>query len=366
MQRNSFSLRRFRVSDVDGIVELFKTVFEGNLTRQWWEWKYSSNPAGFRGEEGDIWVAESHDGPIVGHWAVIPEIMQVGTRIITVGQAVDAATHPDFRGKGIFRNLVNCVLSDVEKRYGFVFGFPNELYRGYEKLGWKSFRMIDFLAFINFDRAFQNFFKNHIRFGFAKITLALLRGKNSLSLNPKFDESTNANSEIEEITIFSKEINQFWKLVKSQYEIIIKRDSSFLNWRFSKHLGDYQKFIAISSENREIVGYAITKKTKIRGIEGILDIVDLQTLPNEDNSFISLMKFIIDRAKADDLNIIHCRVPSWHKHAKFLRRLGFIAMGRTLEYAGLYQPRLIIHSPTQKISFDINKWFYTLADTDYA
>jgi len=366
MKKKSFSIRRFRMSDIDGIVELFKNVFEGDFSREWWEWKYILNPAGFRGEEGDIWIAEADNGQIVGHWAVIPEKMKLGSKTVTVAQAVDAATHPDYRGHGIFKTLVKRVCSDAKKRYSFVFGFPNELYRGYERLGWKSFRMVDFLNFINYDCPLKSYFRSNITAWFAKIALKMLRARNYLSLSLHFEKSIGSNVEVEEATEFSNEINDFWKQARSEHEITLERDSSFLNWRFSKHLGNYQKFIARSTETGRITGYMVVKRTNIRGIQGILDIVDLHTLPYEDKSLTTLIKFVIDMAKKDELNIIHCRVSQWHKYAKILRKLQFVSVGRTFEYAKLYQPRLIIYPLAQRVDLNVNKWFFTLADTDYA
>ena len=354
------------MSDVDGIVELFKNVFEGDFSREWWEWKYILNPAGFRGEEGDIWIAEASDGEVVGHWGVIPERMKLGSKTVIVAQAVDGATHSDYRGHGIFKTLVKSVCSDAKKRYSFVFGFPNELYRGYEKLGWKSFRMVDFLNFINYDRPLKSYFKSNIIVRFAKMALKMLRARNHLSLSLHFEKSIGSDVEIEEVTRFSNEINDFWKQARSEHEIILERDSSFLHWRFSIHFGNYQKFITRSTETGKITGYIVVKRTNIRGIPGILDIVDLHALPYEEKSLMNLVKSVIHIAERDELNIVHCRVPQWHKYARFLRKLGFVPIGRTFEYAGLYQPRLIIYPLAQKAGSDVNEWFCTLADTDYA
>lgn len=366
MNKKSFSIRKFKMADINGIVKLFENVFEGSFSGEWWKWKYTSNPVSFRGEEGDIWIAEASDGEVVGHWAVIPEKLKLGSTTVTVAQAADAATHPDYRGQGIFKTLVKSVCSDAKKRYPFVFGFPNEIYRGYEKLGWKSFRMIEFLNFINYNHPLKSYFGSGLKFHLAKIALRVLRARNYFSLNLHFEKSIGSDVEIEEVTKFSNEINDFWNLTRSKYEIILERDASFLNWRFSKHFGNYQKFIARSTETGKITGYIVVKRTNIRGIQDVLDIVDLHTVPYEDEALIKLIKFAINIAERDELNIIHCRVPQWHKYAKFLRRLEFVPIGRTFEYVKLYQPKLIIYPLTQKIGLDVNKWFFTLADTDYA
>jgi GNAT superfamily N-acetyltransferase len=353
------------MSDVNGVIKLFENVFEGSFSVDWWKWKYCSNPAGFRGEEGDIWVAEVNNGDIVGHWAVIPEKMKLHSRTVTVAQAVDAATHPDYRGLGIFRTLVKGVCSDAKKRYPFIFGFPNELYRGYERLGWESFRIVEFLNFINCDIPLKSCFKNVIKFHSAKIVLKALKAVDHLNSKTLLEELEGDDVTIEKITVFPDEINDFWNSVRSEHEITLERDASFLNWRFSTYLGEYQKFVSRSAKTGEITGYAVVKRTSIRGIPDVLNIVDLHTTSNRSASLASLMKFILEIAYRERLNIVYCRIPKWHRYAKILRKLRFIAAGRLLEY-GIYQPRLILYPLESNIRPDINKWFFTLADTDYA
>jgi len=160
MNERRFSTRRFRMSDVDGVVELFKLVFKGNFSREWWNWKYRANPAGFWGEEGDIWVAESGN-KIVGHWAVIPEKIKIGSQTVTAAQPVDAATHPGYRKRGIYRTLVEELFSDIQCRYDFVFSFPVEvLAKSHIRHGWRVSRLGEFLMFLNYDRPLRRFSNN--------------------------------------------------------------------------------------------------------------------------------------------------------------------------------------------------------------
>lgn len=366
MDTRLFHCRRFEMSDVDGIVELFKKVFSGSFSRKWWEGKYLLNPAGFRGEEGDVWIAETDDGRLVGHWGVIPEKLKLGSNTVVAAQAVDAATHPDYQGQGIFKTLVRNVCLEATKRYDFVFGYPNELYRGYEKLGWKSHRISEFLNFLNYEQAMKNYFHNDIVLGITKVALRTLRVWNTITSGHPSEKVAGSRSEIEEVSEFPEEIDDFWKLSRKEHEITIERDRRFLVWRFSEQFGSYRIFLARSSDDDRIVGYVVVRRTSIRGIPGILDIVDLQVLPNEDQTLMDLIVFTVELAKKENLNVVHCRVPPWHKCAVFLRRLAFVPLGSAFELAKLYQPRLIIYPPTQEETIDTNRWFYTLADTDYA
>jgi GNAT superfamily N-acetyltransferase len=366
MKSKKFSTRRFEISDVNGIVELLNEVFHSDFSQKWWEWKYLQNPAGFGGKEGDIWIAETSDGKVVGHWGLIPERLKLGSKTVEVAQAVDQATHPDYQGQGISKTLAKNVCSHAKGRYGFLFGYPNETYKSFEKRGWRSYRISQFLNFVNYSRPLGNYFQNRILLELAKAALKTTRVWNLLEANVHPYKITGEQAEIEEVPEFSEEMDDFWKLSRSEHEIALERDYPFLLWRFSEQLGAYRRFVARSADDGKILGYLVSKKTSIRGIPGILDIVDLHTLPNQDRTVMDLAKFAISMAEKEELNIIHCRVPSWHRFAVLLRKLKFVGVGKALELAKLYQPRIITYPAAHEGRVDVNKWFYTLADTDYA
>ena len=47
-------IRRFTISDVGNVLGLRERAFKQRYSDEWWNWKYRLNPAGFRGEDGDI------------------------------------------------------------------------------------------------------------------------------------------------------------------------------------------------------------------------------------------------------------------------------------------------------------------------
>lgn len=366
MNEKSFSTRRFEMSDVSSVVKLFELVFGGRFSPEWWNWKYKLNPAGFCGEQGDIWIAESGN-EVVGYWAVIPEKIKLDSETVTVAQAVDAATHPEYRGLGIFKTLVKEVCSEAGNRYGFLFGFPNEIYKGYQRLGWKSFPIVEFLNFLNSDRPLKSFFTNNLLVWSGKMALKVFRGARYLSPSLFLKKYRGGAVEIQEVERFPDEMDNFWKLARLGYETIIERTAAFLNWRFSRYFGDYRIYIARSVEKGNVVGYIVLRKTEIRGIPNILDIVDLHALQDENRCVLELIGAATAIAKNEGLDLIHCRVPQWHEYAKIMRKLGFISVGRSLEWLKLYQPRLILYQLAEGGRIPrMQAWLYTLADTDYA
>ncbi len=369
MNEKSFSIRRFAMSDVNDVVQLLKLAFKKEVSSEWWNWKYKLNPAGFWGELGDIWIAENMN-QVVGHLGIIPEKIKVGSRTAIAGQVVDVANHPDYRGLGIFLNVAKKMMSaqEAQKRYDVLYAFPNELSCKHwvPKLGWKMFRIVEFLKFLDYDRPLKSILAHTRTSNFiswsGKTALRAIRIARSISPSLLLKKFAGDPVEIKEVDKFPSEIDNFWELVRSEYETVLERTSAFLNWRFSKHFGNYRIYIARSIEKGGIVGYLVWKKPEI---QNVLNIIDLQALPGEDKCVLDLVDMAIKVSKEEGLDLIHCRIPTWHKYAKILYKLGFISVGRTLEWMKTYQYRLCTYPiPGKPRISRMQKWFYTFADTD--
>lgn len=108
----------------------------GGRTTEFYRWKHRLNPFG----ESPGLVAED-DGRIVGvrlflRWQLVGREGRVRAL-----RAVDTATHPEYRGRGIFRDLTLRLLEqlDLDDEVDLVFNTPNEMSRpGYLKMGWHT------------------------------------------------------------------------------------------------------------------------------------------------------------------------------------------------------------------------------------
>jgi GNAT superfamily N-acetyltransferase len=367
MNKESFSIRRFRMSDVPEVVRLLRLVFERPFSSEWWNWKYRLNPAGFYGEEGDIWIAENADEKIVGYWAVIPERIKLGSETITVAQGVDAATHSEYRKLGIHRTLMKKVCSDAKNRYPFIFSFPIEiLYKYRLGHGWKGLRIPEFLEFIDYGGPLRSHSAGNFVVWSRNTALKLFQ------VAKNFFPKTVANIsgemvEIDNINRFPDEIDGLWKEIRLECEICLERTVSFLNWRFSRYFGDYQISIARSTQNKKILGYLVLKKRGTSNLGNILDIVDLQVLPKEKKCLLTLIDTAITVAKNEKLDLIRCWVPPWHRIAISLSKRGFMHLDRISKFLKVPQHHMDFYPLlTEGAIPNFQRWFYTLADTDYA
>ena len=116
-----YTIKQLYFDDVDvslqKVVDLQNIVYEGKHTfsvkgfKQW----YLNNPMGkaisfnaFYGEE------------LVAHYACIPNKMEIGGRVVTGLFDMATVTHPDHRGKGLFKKLAKTTY-DYAKENGFEF-----------------------------------------------------------------------------------------------------------------------------------------------------------------------------------------------------------------------------------------------------
>jgi predicted acetyltransferase len=357
--QKNYSIRRFNNSDVEGVLNLLKIVFQEKYTRDWWEWKYKLNPFGFFGEKGDIWVAEFED-QIIGHYAIIPEEIRYQSKSIKIAQSVDTATHPEFRRQGIFSNLAKKVYKEAQDRYSIIYGFPSEIaYKGFISLGWEAYNTSEYIKIINLDDFFDMIEKNFLS-NFSKIYfkgIKKIQKLNSMVFNKK---NIDVDFQIKETTHFNDEINTFFGKIINYYEIVHDRSSKFLNWRFSKKFGTYRIYTSCDNQGN-ILGYVVFKRNK-----KIINIVDLITLPDKNYITTYLINEIIELAEKENITYINILYPNWDNNCKYLNKLGFINLENIYKILDKYGIKFIIYFLNPNLKQEkIKNWFYTFADTDF-
>ncbi len=131
-------IREAKEVDIPEIVEVLKSSLGEQdlpLSEMIWNYKHNSNPFG----KSLVLVAEDK-GIIAGVRAFMCWKWQYLEKSYSAYRAVDTATHPDFQGKGIFKNLTLKAIELAKQRgVQFIFNTPNEQSRpGYLKMGWST------------------------------------------------------------------------------------------------------------------------------------------------------------------------------------------------------------------------------------
>lgn len=110
-------IREIDGQNLDHHEALFNLCFpHSNLHRKYLEWLYFSNPlghvVGFDAMDGDVLAA---------HYACIPT--RVGDSLGLL--SLNTATHPDYRGKGLFQKLAQMTYEHGNKEFNYVVGVAN-------------------------------------------------------------------------------------------------------------------------------------------------------------------------------------------------------------------------------------------------
>jgi GNAT superfamily N-acetyltransferase len=137
MVDGSVYLRSATSDDTGRILDLVRlSLGEGRIPRDlpYWTWKHQENPFG----ESPMLLAESGDGDLVGLRVFMRWRWASRGNPVSAVRAVDTATHPDWRGQGIFSRLTRTMIDRMrDEGISLVFNTPNDQSRpGYLKMGW--------------------------------------------------------------------------------------------------------------------------------------------------------------------------------------------------------------------------------------
>jgi GNAT superfamily N-acetyltransferase len=130
------AIRSATAEDTPEILDLIAASYQGQDDPGrlgYWQWKHSANPFGV----SPCLVAESH-GRIVGVRAFLRWTWRSGGRDVRAVRAVDTATHPEWRGRGVFSRLTTRLAEQMQREgVSFIYNTPNaKSMPGYLKMGW--------------------------------------------------------------------------------------------------------------------------------------------------------------------------------------------------------------------------------------
>ena len=229
--------------DVNEIVEVLKASLGENdlpLSQEIWNYKHSENPFG-----ASLILLAKEKNKIIGVRAFMRWQWQFGMEMYSAFRAVDTATHPKHRGKGIFKKLtLTAVEVGKKNRDHFVFNTPNEKSRpGYLKMEWKPV--------------------GKIKVGLKPCFRSFLKLKKQLPVYRHF-----LKTPVSELELLCTEWN---KRMESSSELFTPKSANYLSWRFENNpLQNYE----IYSENGVYMAGYVKKRgnlSELRISECIFD-----------------------------------------------------------------------------------------------
>lgn len=138
VKRDNFTIKAAGAADYPAIIRLFESSLgsEGGVPSiEFWKWKHEANPF------GPSPTILMYDGDaLVGLRTFMYWAWEQNGEAFKSLRCVDTATHPDYRGKGIFKKLTLLLVekSKEENLADFIFNTPNQMSMpGYLKMGWE-------------------------------------------------------------------------------------------------------------------------------------------------------------------------------------------------------------------------------------
>jgi GNAT superfamily N-acetyltransferase len=337
-----------------------------------WSWEYNKNPFGQL-----IGIAES-GGQVIGHMALVPLCVKIGSENIKGCQAVDLVVHPKFRGQGIFLAIGKFLMNEAGKQgISIAYGFPNKLaHSGHLKYGWFDVCEVPLLVKPIAHNKIADFVGENRIVGFLSRHSMLKRMINSLlravvttiSCFAKIFyrvEIDNASSfEIRLAECFDNRIDDFWRDVSKDYVNIVVRDSAYLNWRyFQKPKGKYS--ILIAERHGKILGYVVLRLEIVKNLR-IGCVVDILASLEHKAIVQLLTSKALEQLRRDNVDLVVCWMSnsSWSGDVYYraLRANGFIRVpGRSTPF--IIRVNSLNLSPEHVR--DPATWYITLGDSDH-
>jgi N-acetylglutamate synthase-like GNAT family acetyltransferase len=329
------------------IINLLKLCFDewkrNKDPLNYWKWKWIDAPGGF-----NIIVSKQNE-KIVAVTHIIYLENKIGDSILKTSYSDDLATHPDFRGKGLYKELRDLIDNEEPKKGSKIIFSVNtnpitiktNLKRGRSILPHK----IEHMVLIN--NPSLHFKKINIKYNFLYSTsFKFLKLLNNLSNIFKSVKYGNNNAyQIKQITNFDNKYDIFWDNIKKDYLIISVKNSRFLNWRYSdKRGGDYRIYEIFEKNN--VLGFTVLE---IRDNNGYKTgyILELLSLKNREDVINAVIQHLKNEMLKLDINILNLLTTN-KKMIKLLEQFGFIKMPFTKELKAMYK---FIDSDTEKQIF---------------
>lgn len=257
-----------------------------------WNWKHVINPFG-----PSLCVVAEAGGEIVGVRAFMRWTWRSGERHFHALRAVDTATRPDWRRRGVFAALTRELVDKArEDGHDFIFNTPNRLSRPqYLRLGWRPI--------------------GHVR--------AWVR---PVGLRPRRKTQLDELPRVEEL-MAQPGIDRFLAHCAQHQDAVAyrtHRDAHYLDWRYRRAPGvAYRAFWDLSGDHRA----AIIFRLRSRGRLTEATVVEILVPPSSDSSASAAAGLLSELARRCGTHYLAALAPPATAARRALRRALFLPAG---------------------------------------
>ena len=354
MKRN-WSIQTYNEGDEEEAVRLLKSVYGKWHDMNYWLWKYKNNPAGFF--KSNIQIARDND-KMIGYFALVPVKMKLKSIQILGSLGVDLATHQDYQRQGVFVAMANKLYAEAAKNdipitYAFPF-YEEAAHKGHMKMGWLTPCIIpNMVKRLSIDKAIKNRIKNRL---LQKVGLMIGRILLSKKLRIRKPPRTEGLT-IEKITVFDGRVDKLWEKVSEDYNILVIRDSNYLNWRYAHH-PDKKYTIFTAEKDSEILGFVVLGSEEFYPNK-VGYIVDILTV-NDKEITQHLLTKSLEYFRSNNVDAVTCWMLRHHWYYKMLKENGFTSTPSRIALVA----QTLSSRVSKEVLADPQDWFITMGDDD--
>jgi GNAT superfamily N-acetyltransferase len=347
-QGHPVSVERYRGDDRRAVHQLYRRVFGDDAagsSRLRWEWQYSRNP-NLPADGPMIWVVR--EGPtIIGHYGTMPVRLRVAGEEVNGSWGMDVMVAPERQRKGVGEVL----LRTWERNVGAALGLgPSEASMHlFRKLGWHEAGPVPCVVKPLTRRALRR----------AQWPMPLNRLVSALTL-PVVRVIARARplkAHIEPVRPFDGSFTELWERVKGDFDLAVRRDASYLNWKYLEPPHVRYATVALRREGRTD-GYAVYRHVQ-EPLGRVTLLVDFLAHPDDEEGLQTLLGWVDREARRADSDKVRCYVMH-DGFRKTLRRFGYFNVRADMLFT------LKINEPAVGRDFYERRarWHVTLGDSD--
>lgn len=331
-----------KISDIAPIKELYKIVYPKRNAEKF-DWLTGQNPSG-----PALSYCALAEGTVVGCVQVIPQEIRLHDQTYPIGQLIDGMVLKEYRGRQIFNSLVKEVMRDLQGRFEFVIGFPNDLSIG-PCLN-AGFEILAPMSTFVLPLSGRYIGRRVTSVGFIQALASVLAAP-LVSANHAFRKQGTACELRSHQGSIPAPVADTLAGISIPHPVGLVRSPAYLHWRFMQAPTERYEFLEITAD-RQTVGYAV-----VRNRPGDREIVDI-VLPEDHSILTGAMQALADHSRAAGFDSLQIQCPPSNYFADRLRQAGFRELEKTAS---------IIYLPFSDRARNLRPehYFLTHADSDW-
>lgn len=295
-----YDFRHLERGHLQQAADLINRILSTNIDAKYLEWKYFNNPAG-----NAISIVIIFNDTVVGILAALPMRFSIGQIETIAVEEVDLAISEEHRRLDTYLQMVGqytkrLIKGDIAFTYGITSANASSLNQSI--IGKTQVTRVPRLV-----RVLNTapFLKKKIKFG---LFAELLSPVANIALGLRFNTSVSSSegTRIKRITKFDKRFDAFWQKTKQDYQTLVVRNATYLNWRYAENGHSAYEIVCLEENvSREVRGYIVMCQKREKDLRRGL-IMELVTLKKDLEAVKLLLNHAIGFFQKKRLDAVEC------------------------------------------------------------